>query len=216
MKVIFDLDYTLLDTARFKEKLAEIFSEQDFFDDYDKYFKAEGVNFDYEKYLEILRADGKIGERQEKIIKFELEKLMNWWDDYVLRDAENVLKYFQDCGHELILITFGNKNWQAEKVKYLSIGRYFDRVIFEENDKSQSEYLKALGQTNDEVLIINDNIREAKEMLEILKKGKLCKGEVRLVKGPYSEGEESQIDNLAELMPEKSKKPEATKELYLR
>src|SRR3989338_7130190 len=184
MKVIFDLDYTLLDTARFKEKLAEIFSEQDFFDDYDKYFKAEGVNFDYDKYL--------------------------------LPDAENVLKYFQDCGHELILITFGNKNWQAEKVKYLSIGRYFDRVIFEENDKSQSEYLKALGQTNDEVLIINDNIREAKEMLEILKKGKLCKGEVRLVKGPYSEGEESQIDNLAELMPEKSKKPEATKELYLR
>ena len=77
MKVIFDLDYTLLDTARFKEKLAEIFSEQDFFDDYDKYFKAEGVNFDYEKYLEILRADGKIGERQEKIIKFKLEKLMN-------------------------------------------------------------------------------------------------------------------------------------------
>jgi len=182
MKVIFDLDYTLLDTDKFKEKLVEIFKDQDFYADYKKYFEDSGLSFDYEKYLALLKYAGKIDGAAEKEIRFKLTELMKKLDDYLRPDAENVLKYFHQEGAELILITFGEKNWQQEKVKSLDIKKYFDRIRFEDKNKNKSAWLKLLKNKSEEILIINDNAKEAKEMVKILGK----KAKVFLIDGPYS------------------------------
>lgn len=195
MKIIFDFDYTLLDTTKFKEKLADIFGKNTFYIDYKKYFKTKKVHFYYEKYLDILKSEKRINDDEERKLKLKVENLIKNIDDFLYPDAENILKYFKKNKAELILITFGNKKWQEEKVKNLNIKKYFDKIIFEEEDKSQSEYLKLLAKTDEEILIINDNTVEAKKMLKILKRGKIY-----LIQGPYNKGDEQCINKLSDLM----------------
>jgi len=203
MKIIFDLDYTLLDTAKFKEKMADIFDKENFKADYEKYFKNEGINFDCDKYLAMLKAEGRIDGAREKELRSEVEKLISNIDNYLKPDAENVLKHFKAGGAELILITFGNKKWQKQKVKNLSIAKYFSNIIFEEKNKHRSEYLKLLSETDEEILIINDNISEAEEMLKILKRGELHLVDGPYNKGPYDGNKEVRVNKLAELIPGK-------------
>jgi len=182
MKVIFDLDYTLLDTEKFKEKIADIFSQEDFKSDYEKYFKSRGLNFDCDKYLAILKAEGRIDGAREKELRLELEKLISNIDNYLKPDVENVLKHFKVLGAELILITFGDKKWQEGKVKNLSIKKYFSRINFEEENKNRSKLLKLLKNSREEILIINDNAEEARAMVKALDK----KIKVFLLDGPYA------------------------------
>lgn len=198
MKIIFDLDYTLLDTGQFKKKLAEILVKEDFYADYKKYFRDQDINFDSEKYLAILKAEGRIDGRRQEELKSKLAELLNKIDDFLLAGADKVLKRLKDSGHELILMTFGDKKWQEKKVKNLSASRYFDKIIFEEKNKAGSEYLKSLRNTEEEIMIVNDNARETKEIVKII--GERTK--VFLVDGPYVKNVEHDwpIHKLAELI----------------
>ncbi len=209
MKIIFDLDYTLLDTAEFKKKMAEILGEN-FKADYEKYFKSRGVNFNLGEYLSILKKNHRIDDETSEKMKAEIEELFLDIDDYLKFGVEKTLEHFKERGDELILMTFGYKQWQKEKIKNLSIKKYFDEIIFEDKDKSQSEYLKSLGKKNEEVLIINDNLSEAEQMLKILKKG-----ELRLVKGPYNGEAKDRARELFEITREE-REENKIKELNLR
>ncbi|MDP2709443.1 MAG: HAD hydrolase-like protein [bacterium] len=195
MIILFDLDYTLMDTARLHDRLAEIFDREDYRHDYQALFKQRQVNFDAEKYLKILKQQGRVDAAREKELRRGLNELMNELDKYLKPGAAEALQHFKQAGDRLVLITFGNQAWQAEKVKYLSIAGYFDQVIFEERDKSKSDFLKSLGQAKEKALIVNDNIGEAAEMKKILGE----RAELRLVKGKYNQGTEPDIENLIEL-----------------
>lgn len=208
MKIIFDLDYTLLDTAEFKCKMAEILGEN-FKADYEKYFKSKGINFNIDDYLLILKKNGRIDDKILKKMRSEIDELFYDIDDYLKFGVEKTLEYFKKRGDELILITFGYKQWQEKKVDNLSIKKYFDEIIFEDKDKSKSEYLKSLGEKDEEILIINDNLCEAEQMLKILKKG-----ELRLVKGPYNGDAKDSARELFEITREKDENE--IKELSLR
>lgn len=182
MKIIFDLDYTLLDTIRFKDALAKIFVQEDFYADYKKYFKDQGINFDPREYLNILKDEGRIGSHAEKEIKSDLKELLGMMDNYLFRGMAQILEKLKEGGAELILLTFGNKEWHEDKVRALSIGRHFTQIVFAEEDKAGSEYLKSLEKTEEEVLIVNDNAKETEKMIKIIGK----KAKVFLVDGPYA------------------------------
>ena len=183
MKIIFDLDYTLLDTGRFKKKLAEIFIKEDFQADYKKYFKDEGVNFDFEKYLTILKGQGRLDGRREKELRLNLAELLARLDNYLFKETGRVLKDLKAGGAELILLTFGDKKWQEIKANNLSVSRYFNKIIFEEKAKAGGEYLKSLKNAGAEVLIVNDNAEETKAIVKIIGR----KTRVFLINGPYAE-----------------------------
>ena len=211
MKVIFDLDYTLMDTVQLHSKLAEIFDKENYREDYQFFFRSKGISFDGEKYLAILKELGRIDGAREKELKSKLAELMENMDDFLKPDAESVLKHFIKDGHELILITFGNKEWQEKKVKNLSIKKYFSEIIFEEEDKSKSEYLRSLGEGDEKILIINDNLDEAAEMKKVLGD----KAELRLIKREDKEGVEGV--KLQELIPEgKRRENKEAKEFNLK
>jgi len=86
--------------------------------------------------------------------------------------------------------------------------KYFDQIFFDERNKSKSEFLKILGESGEEVLIINDNFSEAAEIKKLLGE----RAELRLVKGKYNQDAEPNIENLSELIKGKEK----NKELNLR
>jgi len=198
MKIIFDLDYTLLDTVRFKEKLAEIFSKENFPADYKKYFKDRGINFDSEKYLGLLKGEGRIDGAREKDLKLGLEELLSQMDNFLFDDVGRVLKHLHDSGAELILLTFGDKDWHEKKVKSLSVKKYFKQIVFEDANKADSEYLKSLKNVEEEILIVNDNAKETDAMVKVIG----GKAKVFLVDGPYAKNVEHNwpIHKLGELL----------------
>lgn len=218
MIVIFDLDYTLFDTKRFKNDLATIFNitVEKFCDDYDYLFKKEGVNYSLEKHIEILKNEGKITNKNKEEIRKKFENLLERIDDYLFPEAEEVLKEFKDKGDKLILITFGDKGWQEIKTKNLKkIINYFDEIEFIEEDKRKSQYLKSLKDSGQEILLVNDNPRETLGLKEIL--GDKCK--FFLVEGPYSnniEHKEEIHKNIKELLIEEPREKELKRQFNIK
>lgn len=196
MMIIFDLDYTLLDTKKLHEKLAEIFDRENYANDHEIYFKDKGINFNLEDYLALLKKQGRINREREKELRQKMKDLLNHFDTLLFKGAEEMLKNFKKSGAELIMLTFGNLEWHKVKINSLSVKKYFDKIIFEEKNKGETKYLKSL-KAKKEILIVNDNAKETKEMTEIIGE----KAKVFLVNGPYSENIEHSwtVHELAEL-----------------
>jgi phosphoglycolate phosphatase-like HAD superfamily hydrolase len=182
MIVIFDLDYTLLNTNLLKKRLEKIFSRQNFKADYKKYFKDKGVNFDYKRYLDLLKDHKRIDQGEEKKLKLHYANLLKKMNDYLFSGVGRILRDFKKAGAKLILVTFGHKDWQAAKVKNLKIKKYFDIIAYEEKDKAKSKLLKKLNRSRRKVLIINDNAKEIKQMKNILGP----EAGIILIDGPYA------------------------------
>lgn len=196
MKIIFDLDYTLLDTDQLHQELKKIFDREGYQADYQEYFKKQNINFSPDKYLAILRANDRLNRKREKYLKIQLFGLMNRLDIFLKPGVTEVLAKLRQTGNELILMTFGNKEWQAKKVENLKISPYFSRIIFADRDKNKSGYLKELAGQGEDIWVINDNFNEAEEMRNILG----ARAKIFLIKGKYNNGVNFDLDNLNELL----------------
>jgi len=185
MIIIFDLDYTLLDAKKLKQGLAKALglTAREFEKSYLEHFKNKKINYNFEKHLQIL----------DKKHTPQIDKFFKNLDQYLFPQSLNILKKLK-TNNKLILLSFGNKNWQKQKINNLNIKKYFDKIIL--TDKSKAEILKQLQGTKDKILIINDNARETLEMQKTLKNAK-----VFLVKGVYANNCEHDLEvkNLAEL-----------------
>lgn len=175
MIFIFDLDYTLLDTEKFKLELSS-----------DLNFQERGL--DYNNFFEAVKNDD--GLRKETEIF--LEKI----DNFLFPDIEGILLKLKQAGHQLILLSYGDKVFQPMKLEQLELGNLFDLVLATSGAKGLElkELRKDFG--NDKVIIVNDNAKECLEMKEIVNSA-----EIFLVKGKYAQNiehnwEEKALDDL--------------------
>jgi len=178
MTIIFDLDHTLLNTNGFKNGLAKALgiSDQVFTDTYQKILNRGGI-YNIDEHISMLLKKGYI-KRTDKI-KEQVKILFSAIDDYLFPEAEQILQDAKRRCRRLILLTYGNVDWQKRKVINLKIKHYFDKIIFTDGEKSKEiEFLKHL--TGD-IIIVNDNDRESLMIKESLGRGKIF-----LIKGPYS------------------------------
>lgn len=185
MIVIFDLDYTLFDTARFKRDGLALFfdmSEVEFIGYYKKNFKERGLNYSPKKHLEIL------GWSEEKMA-VKLNELDHWLEKeinrYLFPEAEEILNRFKLAGHKIVLASFGDREFQEQKISVLKINgisakEFFDEVIISDKIKAELEELKRFR--GEVILLVDDNLREAAGLKEIL--GDKC--EIFLIDGPYA------------------------------
>ena len=185
MIVIFDLDYTLLDSTKFRKDLASVFnmSDNEFNKDYKKYFKTKSINYSIDEHLKILKKQKQINSAEEIKIKEKSDNFFQNIDSYLFPEAEETLKQFKNDGNKLILISFGNFDWQKLKIDNLKIKEYFDEIILEDSCKEKSDFLKSLKDSNEKILIINDNAKESFAMAKLL--GENC--EFKIIQGPYSD-----------------------------
>lgn len=192
MIVVFDLDYTTLDSIKFKNDLGKTIglSHKEFKVSYNKYFRDK-INYPSlyrhyspSKHLQILKKDNIIDSVKncQKKVDLYLKKI----DNYLFPEAENIIKRFKNKGNKLILISFGNKSWQKNKIDNLKIKKLFNKIVIV--DKSKHEALNFLKKSKEEILIINDNAYEIIEMQKAIGKCEVC-----LIRGPYSKNVEHNL-----------------------
>lgn len=211
MITIIDLDYTMLDTKKFKEDMASLFgmSTKEWGDSYRRHFKDKKINYNLEKHLDILHEEGLVKNKAEaEKIKKSFNEFFDTIEDYLYPETEKFLKHLKDKGEELVLASFGDIGWQKKKVDGLKkIKKLFTSIILEDKGKEENEALKELKNRGEKIRIINDNAKES--LLLARELGQEC--EINLIKGPYSENiehHEKIFNNIGEIM----KAEEADKE----
>lgn len=162
MIIIFDLDNTLLNTAAVKRKLAWVLgiTPQKFQETY--YLSNQKGKYNFYRHLECV---SRLDEKDEKKCLSNLNKVMKNLDKYLYKNSESLIKNLAKEKNYLILLTYGNRKWQKEKVKNLKIKKYFKKIIFAEKCKSHS--LDFLKTSKERIIFVNDNAKECKKIKKI-------------------------------------------------
>lgn len=188
MKIVFDLDYTLLDTVKFKEALVAATGA-----DVAKYeiayadaVERGGGRFDPDILFDSLVENGALAAAESEAARERFGAVVRKTEDYLYPEAKEMLEALRKFDVAVDLLTFGNKKWQEEKVKHSGLAELFGAVHCTEQDKK--EVITNLGKDQDKVIVVNDNGKEMEEMMEaapeyryVLKKGpKPVSSELRL------------------------------------
>ena len=172
MIFIFDLDHTLMNSGKFKDGLPKIFglSKGAWRNSVKKHFAKELDLYSPLKHAEMCYESGEINKKQLFILEKRLRLLASNASRYLFPDVERLLGYLCQENNYLILLSHGDKKWQRLKIKELPIKKYFDKVII--TDKSKIKAINFLKRKSDDIVIVNDNARENREMINFLRRGR--------------------------------------------
>lgn len=177
-KVILDLDYTLLKSREFRDEILPRFFGMSIeeFNNFYKERKKENIHY---SPLEHIRETGRSQADFEEMLKTEINK-------YLFPETKEVLELFKKKYGDLSLLTFGEKAWHKLKVRCLTkISEYFNEIIYEDKEKSDSGFIKKLKEDGREVIMINDNLKESVKLSEKFEQEGI-KYEFYMIEGPYS------------------------------
>lgn len=176
MAIIFDLDYTLLDNERFQaDFLQAIGTDMAGYSSFIEIEKKNGINYSLIRHLNYLLANQRI--KSVDRCKTQANNFLRQIDDYLYPGVLVMLP--QLTGHELYLVSYGDKAWQRMKIRYSSIKKYFRRMYFVDESKIPS--LVQIEKRSPDLIIINDKASEIVEMQKELPNAKYY-----LVKSRYS------------------------------
>lgn len=188
MTVVFDLDYTLLDTGEFKRCLCEALgiTGED--------FKAHSVSlfsdpahphYDLDRHIAFL-ADGepdRAGDLHDRCRTMVHARM----DSFLFPESGKVVRRFHEAGWQVHLMTLGAPAFQEWKVSGLStILPYFHRTIYVGTRKV--EFLADYAKSSEKAIFVNDNARESLEIL-----GELPSLKLALIDGGYCDNAEHNL-----------------------
>lgn len=156
MKIIFDLDHTLFDTALFMKVVIDeirVFgvSDEEARASVSAYLKSHGANYDLDDHLRELGM-------ASDVIKKKFDDLRS----YLRPGARELLEKLSSEGHELFLLTKGIHVFQYQKAERSDILPFFKEIYVVERDKGA--ILKSFSQTED-IWFINDHWQETEELM---------------------------------------------------
>jgi FMN phosphatase YigB (HAD superfamily) len=161
-RIFVDLDDTLYNTRQLKEDIYKVFepigiSHDDFIRAYRQAAELPMLgyyNYTFPKQVSAVRDQG--FDVNEEALVPKLENLLA--QNYLLSGAENFLVSLKNIGEKLILLTAGNLDFQAKKIEYSGIKKFFDEVV--QIDGGKDLALAPFMASNENVLFINDNLDE--------------------------------------------------------
>ena len=161
---IFDLDHTLLDSNRLKDEIAGVLdmSVDDYNKSYKDHFSKKNINYSFKEHLKILKDSNffKLDGDYEKVQRDFDNKFKEM--DYLINDGSlDLIASEKAKKHKTILVTFGDIQWQEEKISRL---RKLKELFREDDvfciDEDKANYISELYKEENKYIIINDNIEE--------------------------------------------------------
>ena len=155
MNYYLDFDYTLFDTHAFREELYKIL-EQNGLDKTYLTLTPEQKNNE-QKLLNIRELFTNLSISKNIPIEsflVPLDELYSRCEEFVYDDTVEFLKYLKSKNHKLFILTWGEKEFQKEKIKASKLYDFFDEIIYAE----QLKYTLSIDYTNG--IFIDDSIRD--------------------------------------------------------
>ncbi|MBU1029050.1 HAD hydrolase-like protein, partial [Patescibacteria group bacterium] len=166
MTIILDLDYTLLDTERFKQALALVFfdcgiSRERFIETYEDVVQDNQPAHDYDidRHIRSVQTELTCSTKQ---IRRRVNDLLKETGDFLYPGAVDFVQELRNIPATVILLTLGNESWQRAKVTNSGLAEMFDAVLIVTADKSAA--MKQFATIQPLVVIINDNYEEVLAM----------------------------------------------------
>lgn len=155
MNYYLDFDYTLFDTYAFREGLYKILEKNGLDKTYLSITSEKKEND--QKLLNIKELFTNLS--KEKKIPLDnflkpLEELYSKADKFVYDDTIEFLKYLKSKNHKLHILTWGDKEFQKEKIQAAQLENYFDEIIYAEKLKYTLDIDYEKG------IFIDDSIRD--------------------------------------------------------
>ncbi len=155
MNYYLDFDYTLFDTYAFRKGLYEILKMNGLDESYLALTPEMKTN--WQKLLNIKELFKSLSVTrnipEENFIK-PLEKLYSRCDEFVYDDTVEFLKYLKSKKHKVYVVTWGEEEFQKEKLIASKLYNYFDKIIYAE----QLKYTLDLDYENG--IFIDDSVRD--------------------------------------------------------
>lgn len=171
MKIFIDFDGVIFNTELFKKPLIKIFfengiSKKDFDKSYQQ-FKKQKIPYSPIKHIEFLIKNKKRRYKNDRLYSGILKLLKNL-KLYIFKDAEIFLKSFSK--NNLYLLSYGDLNFQKQKIKGAKISDYFRRIII--TNKNKAEIVKQIIKKDkfgklEKIIFIDDQPRNIKEVSSI-------------------------------------------------
>jgi len=155
MNYYIDFDYTVFDTHAFREGLYKILEDNGLDKTYLKL--TPEMKTDGQELLNIKRLFKKLSESKNiPLDKFlvPLEELYSKSNEFVYNDTVDFLKYLKSKNHKVYLLTWGEKEFQKEKIEASKLDKYIDEAIFAE----QLKFTLDIDYKNG--IFIDDSIRD--------------------------------------------------------
>ncbi|HTM68376.1 MAG TPA: HAD hydrolase-like protein [Candidatus Binatia bacterium] len=167
-KIVFDLDYTLLDTIAFKDALvAATGVPKEAWEETYKDTVAKKGFFEPGAFFDELSGRNLLSDDAATAARDRFEGVLKTTERYLYPEAKELLLALGKHGNEveIDLMTFGEAKWQRSKVEHSGLARMFQDVLYVETNKK--EFVQGLGKGRDdvdEVILVNDNGKEMDEM----------------------------------------------------
>lgn len=153
MNFYLDFDYTLFNTYAFRNELYNILEQNGL----DKSYLALTLEDREQKLINVREVFKELSEINnlniDNFIK-PLDELYKKSDRFVYDDVIDFLKYLRMKKHKIYLLTWGEREYQREKLKASKLEEYFDETIFTEKLK----YTLDIDYKNG--IFIDDSIRD--------------------------------------------------------
>ena len=155
MNYYLDFDYTIFDTYKFRKGLYEILEKNGLDETYLE--PTPEMKNNGQKLLNIKLLFKSLSEHKNIPINNFLEPLEELYkksEEFVYDDVIEFLKYLKSQNHKLYILTWGDKEFQNEKLRASKLDKYFDKLIFADKLK----YTLNIDYENG--IFIDDSIRD--------------------------------------------------------
>lgn len=201
MRFIFDFDYTLFDTFRFKEAIREAFHQHgvsyELFEQTREESKHGGKDWKPSRQFEILKSQGIV---HMDSIQREFQRIVNSAEEFLYADTLPFLQKARKSG-TIFLVTYGEDEFQNEKVDACpSFKKYFDKIVITQNMYKDKEAKELAG--GERGIFVEDNPRAltaTKKIAPNVMTARMRRPNGHYIDEPSGEGIDYEIRNLHDL-----------------
>lgn len=153
-KLFVDFDGTVFNTAKFRQRLFDIFATFGFNQSSIKEtYIAECLDYLFSPEGQAGRLK-KIKDFDDQIFTMKLKAAYSSVSEMLYPESEEFLSKIDKKKYKVILFTLGDENFQSKKVKHSGLEKYRDQVIYTEIQKWQ--YLKDIVKPADFFVFVDD------------------------------------------------------------